>query len=184
MYLVGQIEALRSGDTGFLRSFLSDPAAVPFKPGIYYTIWKVSGDVVFRTRLLNEFPRSPEALALKDGTAISAAGTALWLFGDLSGVQITTESRPDRSADASQTVTVEPSGTQEVPSMLQTGLFGKEENAQALADRLRKAGFIPAVTIKTVNGTQSWAVGVQPGSDYNRTILLLKDAGFEAFPVY
>jgi cell division septation protein DedD len=68
--------------------------------------------------------------------------------------------------------------------MLQTGLFSREENAQALAGRLREAGFGVTITRRTVNGTGYWAVGVPPGPDHNRMILLLKDAGFEAFPVY
>ena len=68
--------------------------------------------------------------------------------------------------------------------MLQTGLVGREENAQALAGRLQNAGFVPIITQKVVNGTLFWAVGVSPGQDHNYTILLLKDKGFEAFPVY
>jgi cell division septation protein DedD len=70
------------------------------------------------------------------------------------------------------------------PKTLQAGLFGKEDNAHILAEKLRKAGFVPGISEKTVNGQRYWAVGVPPGQDYNRTILLLKDAGFEAFPVY
>jgi hypothetical protein len=68
--------------------------------------------------------------------------------------------------------------------MLQTGLFGREENARILAGRLRGAGFAPLITTKTVNGTLYWAVGISPGKNHTETILLLKDAGFEVFPVY
>jgi cell division septation protein DedD len=68
--------------------------------------------------------------------------------------------------------------------MLQTGLFGREENARTMAERLRKAGFTPVIVRKTVNGGEHWAVGVAPGADPSRTILLLKDRGFESFPVY
>jgi cell division septation protein DedD len=67
---------------------------------------------------------------------------------------------------------------------LQTGLFGREENARAMADRLSKAGFAPAVSRRTVNGSAYFAVGVDAGSDINAMILRLKDSGFEAFPVY
>jgi cell division septation protein DedD len=68
--------------------------------------------------------------------------------------------------------------------MLQTGLFSREENARALAERLRVAGFSPVITKKTVDRKEHWAVGVVPGPDPSRTILLLKDKGFESFPVY
>jgi cell division septation protein DedD len=68
--------------------------------------------------------------------------------------------------------------------MLQTGLFSREENAAALAERLRRAGFSPMVSKKTINGSEHWAVGVIPGPDPSKTMLLLKDQGFESFPVY
>jgi hypothetical protein len=68
--------------------------------------------------------------------------------------------------------------------MLQTGLFGREENARAMAERLRETGFTPVILRKTVNGREHWAVGVAPGADSSRTMLLLKDRGFESFPVY
>jgi hypothetical protein len=68
--------------------------------------------------------------------------------------------------------------------VLQTGLFSREENTQAMAERLRRGGFTPVVTRRTVNGTEYWAVGVSPGENMNDMILRLKNAGFESFPVY
>jgi cell division septation protein DedD len=68
-------------------------------------------------------------------------------------------------------------------ALLQTGLFGREANAGAMAERLRNAGFRPAVSRRTVNGTGYWAVTVEPEQDMRQTILRLRDAGFESFPV-
>ncbi|GHU12939.1 hypothetical protein FACS1894161_2210 [Spirochaetia bacterium] len=194
LYVGGQIEAFRSGNTASLGVMLPDSAFAPFRPGIYYSIWKVSGETAFRTRLLSEFPGSPEALALKDGKAVSAAPTALWLLGGLVPVvQVAAQDQPPepQSAPIPATASLPPEiagGVQQtaetIPAMLQTGLFGREENAQALAGRLYNAGFVPIITQKIVNGTQFWAVGVPSGQDHNYTILLLKDKGFEAFPVY
>jgi hypothetical protein len=67
---------------------------------------------------------------------------------------------------------------------LQTGLFGNEANARKQAERLRAAGFTPATTKRQVNGADYWAVNVPPGQNMSQTILKLKDAGFEAFPVF
>jgi cell division septation protein DedD len=188
LYLGGQIEAFRSGNTSSLAALLGDPAFAPFRPGICYSIWKVSGDASYRARLLKEFPNSPEALILKDGNTVSAVPSALWLIGGFVPViQPPVPGRP--SAAEAPPAARDVSGRQGAPAetmpvMLQTGLFGREENARALADRLRGAGFVPVITPKTVNETQFWSVGVSPGQDHNHTILLLKDAGFEAFPVY
>jgi hypothetical protein len=184
-YLAAQIEAFRSGESSALSSLLPDAAFSVYKPAIYYGIWKISGDEASRNRLLSEFPQSPEALALKDGSDVVSAPTALWLLGfPSSGIP------PGQSAGVpEQRLPAEPvvSPAAENPGgpvMLQAGLFGREENAQALAGRLRNAGFAPVISTKTVNGTAYWAVGVPPGKDHNATVLLLKDAGFEAFPVY
>ncbi|MDR0587201.1 MAG: hypothetical protein LBG26_08185, partial [Treponema sp.] len=80
-YLAAQIEAFRSGEPSALSSLLRDAAFSVYKPAIYYGIWKISGDAASRNRLLSEFPQSPEALALKDGSDVAAAPTALWLLG-------------------------------------------------------------------------------------------------------
>jgi cell division protein FtsN len=67
---------------------------------------------------------------------------------------------------------------------LQTGLFSREENAQAAVSRLAAKGFAATISQKPVNGVVYWAVSVAPGEDSNRTIMRLKDAGFESFPVF
>ncbi|MDR2049354.1 MAG: SPOR domain-containing protein [Treponema sp.] len=185
-YLAALIEAFRSGETSALSSLLPDAAFLAYKPAVYYSIWKISGDAASRNRLLSEFPQSPEALALKDGSVVGAP-TALWLLGFPSSGSPPGQSAgtglPEQRLPAESVVlpAAESSGG---PVMLQAGLFGREENAQTLAGRLRNAGFAPVISTKTVNGTAYWAVGVPPGTDHNVTILLLKDAGFEAFPVW
>ena len=177
LYLAGQIEAFRTGNTAPLRSLLPEQAFAPFRPAIYYTIWKVSGEAAWRSKLLAEFPQSPEALALGNG-ALNSAPSALWLLGSALPLG------PGPAVSAGNPSGESPAPVETRPVMLQTGLFGQEENARALAARLDRAGFQSMVTKKQVNGTVFWAAGVAPGQDHNRTILLLKDAGFEAFPVY
>jgi hypothetical protein len=70
------------------------------------------------------------------------------------------------------------------PRALQTGLFSREENAQAAVARLAAKGFAATISQKLVNGVSYWAVSVAPGEDSNQTIMRLKDAGFESFPVF
>jgi cell division septation protein DedD len=69
-------------------------------------------------------------------------------------------------------------------AVLQTGLFSREENAQALVRRLNGAGFSAALGRRQVNGVEYWVVTVPAGTDTQQTIMRLKDAGFEAFPVF
>ncbi|MDR2663196.1 MAG: SPOR domain-containing protein [Treponema sp.] len=213
--LFSQLEALRTGRTGALGTLLTDPEFSSYKPGIYYSIWKISGDLSARNRLIGEFPQSPEARIAKDaglggnaavngGSAtgalpVGAAPSALWLLmgvrpqSELSGGSAPVAASPQTAS--AQTTPVVPPPAQAVPasrgpvvsggpSILQTGLFGREENARTMAERLREAGFTPVIVRKTVNGREHWAVGVAPGADSSRTMLLLKDRGFESFPVY
>ncbi|MFP3043868.1 SPOR domain-containing protein [Treponema primitia] len=70
------------------------------------------------------------------------------------------------------------------PRALQAGLFSREQNAQALVSRLASRGFTASVSQKQVNGVTYWAVTLPPGENSNQTILRLKDAGFESFPVF
>jgi hypothetical protein len=186
-YFAAQIEAFQSGEPSAFSPLLRDTAFSAYKPGIYYSIWKISGDAAVRNRLLSEFPQSPEALVLKEGTAVDTAPTALWLLGlPLSGALPGRTAGQGEQRLAVEPVVPPPTGSSQAagPVVLQAGLFSREENAQILADRLYNAGFAPVVSTKMVNGTAYWAVGVLPGKDHNATILLLKDAGFEAFPVY
>jgi hypothetical protein len=53
-----------------------------------------------------------------------------------------------------------------------------------MVERLKKAGFDAGLRRRTVNGTGYWAVSVPPGGDINETIRILKEAGFDSFPVY
>jgi cell division septation protein DedD len=190
--LVSQLEALRTGRTDALGALLADPEFSAYKPGIYYSIWKISGDDSVRNRLMGEFPQSPEGRIAEDSKRsagnnappVSAAPSALWL---LMGVRPQPEPAPGRNTAPVPARTASTSPETAVPggsSMLQTGLFGREDNALAMAERLRKAGFTPVITQKTINGRDYWAVGAVPGADASRTILLLKDRGFESFPVY
>ncbi|MDR2210139.1 MAG: SPOR domain-containing protein [Spirochaetaceae bacterium] len=184
-FLHAQFESFRTGETRALGDLLKDPALAEYKPAIYYSMWKISGDTAARNRLTAEFPQSPEArIALDNNPAVTAAPTALWL---LMGIQ-----PASRSVSPQETAPRPPSAVETGPAatgsggpaMLQTGLFSREENARALAERLRGAGFSPLIAKKMVNGKENWAVGVAPGPDPSRTMLLLKDKGFESFPVY
>jgi cell division septation protein DedD len=80
---------------------------------------------------------------------------------------------------APQTVTQSASSS----ARLQTGVFGRQANAQTQVTNLRQAGFSPSIEQRTVNGNEMWAVTVPAGTDQGRTIRELRQAGFESFPV-
>jgi len=84
--------------------------------------------------------------------------------------QTTVAAQPNPAAQQSQTT-----------ARLQTGIFGRQLNAQAQADNLLKAGFTPSIEQRTVNGSPMWAVTVFAGTDQTQTANALRAAGFESF---
>jgi cell division septation protein DedD len=89
-YIGAQIELFRIGQSQALYSLLESPDFLDYRPPIYYTFWRIYGDRLYRDRLLEEFPTSPEAAVLRnEGAAggsvggpagVSAVPHALWFF--------------------------------------------------------------------------------------------------------
>jgi hypothetical protein len=89
-----------------------------------------------------------------------------------------------QQAPASASGTVPVSSTVQPGQILQTGLFTAPSNAQSQADKLKTKGFTPSITERTLSGKTYYAVTVAADTDTNTAIMKLKDAGFEAFPVF
>ena len=196
-YLAAMLLAFGSGNTSTLSGLAADPEFSGFRSSIYYVLWKLSGLSLWKDRLVAELPQSPEA-KIVSGTAELAA-TPLWfLFPGRNSVTLASIQQPLSSPPAQtpavQTPAVQapspqvPTATAQPPEpssqgYLQTGLFSREENANVLAERLKKAGFNSQIRTRIVNNNIYWAVYVPHGKDMNAEILKLKNAGFESFPV-
>ncbi|MDR0494195.1 MAG: SPOR domain-containing protein [Treponema sp.] len=200
-YLDACLKAWTANDASQLSALGERLEFAALRPMIYYTLWQIisrnpntagaGGADSWKTRLLAEFPQSPEARAAvpasnRDSLAVSAVQSPLWLL--IPG--IAASARPTETAKPAVPVPISaPPADAGKPStpvstvVLQTGVFSKEANASAQSDALRKAGYTPSITRKLVNGAELWAVTVPPGQDVNKTIAELKKAGFESFPV-
>jgi tetratricopeptide (TPR) repeat protein len=193
-YLHGQIEALHNGNTEALDAIADNPDYVSFRPAIYYTLWQASGDNGYRTKLLTEFPDSPEAYSAADGVKgsghVAALETAHWLLfpgrEEFRGIT-QKEVQPDGKS-ASPNLSAKHTGavaaSAKTSRSLQTGLYREKENAALQAARLEADGFNAALTPRTVDGTSFWAVSVSipEGATMKNTIERLKEHGFDAFP--
>ena len=185
VYLSAQIEAFRSGDLSSLIELISDSEYEQYRPVIYYTLWKFSGTDRYKTRLLTEYPLSPEALIVKeaasDKAVVHISPSAMWLLfpgRDTMVLESPLETSTEHPASSSGT-------GERRPIALQTGLFSREENAKVMAERLKTAGFEAVITRRTTNdGGIYWMVTVPTGIDIHRTTVQLKDKGFDSFPVF
>jgi hypothetical protein len=70
------------------------------------------------------------------------------------------------------------------PARYQVGAFKDAANAEAARKRLSDKGFTASVVVKRQGGDDVSVVYVAAGGDPAKTMIGLKDAGFEAWPLY
>ena len=218
-FLDACLRAWSAGDVSALTALAAHPDFATMRPLIYYTLWQTltrnpaavgapTGTVnaeSWKSRLLAEFPQSPEARATdsgrvanpgneKDSPVVSIIQSPLWqlLPGKAAAPAKPVVPTPASSAVPTPTVSAPPPSAAASPTpsapvtsgvVLQTGLFSKEANARVQFEALRKAGFTALISRKLVNGAEHWAVTVPAGIDQRKTIADLKKAGFDSFPV-
>jgi tetratricopeptide (TPR) repeat protein len=194
VFLGGLIEAVHKGSPATLCAIADNPAYLPFRPAIYYTLWRVAGSSEYRAKLLKEFPDSPEAHSAADGPKlVSALQTAYWLLfpGRESVDAAPSGAKPDTGqpdppappAKHAPAQVVIPA-TAKTARSLQAGLYKEKQNAALQAERLKADGFNAALAPRTVDGSSYWAVSVSipEGATMKNTIARLKEHGFDAFP--
>ncbi|MDR0475742.1 MAG: hypothetical protein LBH43_18990 [Treponema sp.] len=194
--LIAGIWAFGRGDTRYLIPLASDSLFIPWRSEIYYTLWKTSQSHTlasgraedWKTRLLAEYPQSPEArISGMAAGNVRAAAAPLWLLSTGLSSGVSTEAQRPNIPQANSAATSSPLPTlstgQAKVVFIQTGLFGMETNAKKEAERLVKAGFKAGLALRQVNGRNLWAVLVDGGTDSNNTLRALKSAGWpDAFP--
>ncbi|MDR2803533.1 MAG: SPOR domain-containing protein [Treponema sp.] len=198
VYLNSQIEAFRNSNTASLEAVANDPEYISFRPSIYYTLWQVGGKNVYKTKLLTEFPNSPEAYSLVNNgigsnfvSVLPAAYRLLFPGRELTGIGNNglTQSRATPAKQPAPAVskpavskTADPKPEARV---LQAGLYKDRENADTQAKRLKSSGYNTSVSLRANGGDAYWAVFILVPADESlkTTILNLKKRGFDAFPV-
>jgi len=121
-----------------------------------------------------------EAPALQTSAAQTSAAEQATPSFQVSASQANISQAQTSQVSAPQTNTTQSASSS---ARLQTGVFGRQANAQTQVASLRQAGFSPSIEQRTVNGNEMWAVTVPAGTDQGRTIRELRQAGFESFPV-
>jgi tetratricopeptide (TPR) repeat protein len=179
-YLNAQIQAFGSGELEPLQALLDDSDYERYIPGIYYTLWQLSDTEQYKTKLLSAYPQSPEAriAGASSSDPVSPLPLALWLL--FPGREQVNLAAPVPDAPRNPSI---PTADKAAP-LLQTGLFSREANAQAMAAQLKAAGFEAAVAPRLVKGKSYWAVTVISGPDIQKTMTSLQEKGFESFPVF
>jgi tetratricopeptide (TPR) repeat protein len=175
-FLIAQLEAFRSGNLRPLAALAEHGDFSEYRSVILYTLWKIEQNPAWNVLLSKDFPSSPEA-KITAGKALPAQ-TPLWiLFPGRENLDLNVPAQPASPAQSASAQAA--SGS----TVLQAGLFSREENARALSEKINKVGFQSIVQTKQQNGGNYWAVYVPAGADVNAMIKKLKDAGFDSFPL-
>jgi hypothetical protein len=184
------IKAIETGDVSALAAITDNPDYIEIKPEIIFMLWRLTQGTSserWRLRLIAEFPQTTEGrLAAGQSSAIIVRPNPFWLFaGGLDSLPLIEIVGNTTTANVTTNVNQTPSINQTPVAVstakIQTGIFGRQVNAQAQVTSLRQAGFSPAIEQRIVNNNEMWAVTVPAGTDQNRTINALRAAGFEAF---
>jgi tetratricopeptide (TPR) repeat protein len=178
VYLNGQIEMFKNGNSSALEAIAGNPEYIAFRPAVYYTLFQVSGKNAYKTKLVNEFPDSPEAYSVISGSPkfVSMLPAPHWVL--FPGRENVNAGQLKSGGAAGKTA----AGVG-LPS-LQAGLYKDKKNASMQVERLKEAGFDASVKQRAVSGSLYWMVSVRipPGSAMKNAISRLKERGFEAFP--
>uniref|UniRef100_A0A7C3IKA9 SPOR domain-containing protein n=1 Tax=Gracilinema caldarium TaxID=215591 RepID=A0A7C3IKA9_9SPIR len=177
------IDAFR-GESSALQSLdkmAQDPARSDQKTAFLYILYTLTGKEDYANTLKKDYSSSLET-AMLDGTSVAFKYAPLWLFGffDVTSQPVAESASIPKELDKKPPE----SKSSAEETLLQVGLFSQQSNAQQMIDRLQKNGFKAELGKRTVNNTQYWIVTVPGGTNYNTTIMQLKDAGFEAFPLF
>jgi hypothetical protein len=177
------IKARKTGDASALAAIADKPEYSPLKSEIFFMLWKLSdGAETWKRRLLAEWPESPEARLAADEpqSKVIVKASPFWLFLNTFSTDETSVFSPAIEARPASPQSSDPSAVR-----LQTGLFRQRANAQAQAEKLKKAGFSPSLEQRNANGNEAWAVTVPAGRDVSRGIKDLREAGFDgSFPIH
>jgi tetratricopeptide (TPR) repeat protein len=185
------VKAIQSGNVSALVSLADSSADSQIKSEAYFLLWKLSNGQTaeqWRQKLLTEYPQSPEGRMAAGEAAVKTS--PFWLFvGRMDSLALIESEAAVRTASSATVVPQSSSAVTPVPQplpaaqvsgKLQTGIYSREENANAQVAGLRQAGFSPSIEKR---GNEMWAVTVPSGPDQSRTIRELKAAGFDSFPL-
>ena len=176
-----------------------------YHPALLFTLWWVNGDEDAKQRLLKEYPAGMEAAAVNGTVTVQpstfwylmprsglaqepAAGSTASKTGTPSEATKTSgQSSAASKTEAASTQSSKPaagSETQAKPSYYQLGFYKTKKYAEALAADLQKKHFTPIIKEETrPSGTVYFAVLVKENAAGDMG-LRLKDAGYEAFPIF
>lgn len=171
-----------------LKSYATMPQMKIVQPAVYLTLWYVTGEASWKSKLLAEFPKAPET-AVTSGKA-EILPSPFWFFlpqtetYDLGQTLEEAQSEVEEKTVVASTDTTETTQGKHKIICQQLGFFRNKENASRLMERVRQARFLPELKEEVRASGTTYFVVIVPEDDSGNTGLKLKTAGFECYPVF
>ena len=171
-----------------LKAYIKVDSMKVVQPAILLTLWYVTGEEEYSSRITKDFAKSTEA-AIVSGD-IQLLPTPFWFFVPKSGIAeqgtgTFTEVSVTAAPEAEKKTETLENSEQKVTkySKWQLGLFKTEANAKLLADEVKKKGFDANIKPETrASGTTYYIVYVNEDKSGN-VADKLRSAGYECYPV-
>lgn len=174
-----------------ITAYIQNKAFKDYHPALLFTLWWVTGDENIQQQLSTQYPSSIEAAAVMGNVTVHPS--SFWyLMPRSSSFQTEHEEKTVSATDDRQRAaqTNHPSKDGEAnkkrtkPLYYQLGFYKTKRYAQAMLTDLQKKHFTPEIKEELrPSGTLYFVVLVKENEDGTMGILL-KNAGYEAFPVF
>lgn len=173
-----------------MKAYLGFDSMLSVRPSLLLTLWYITADTSFASRLNKEFPSSMEAGIVNGKVQIYPAPFWYFLPRKTAAVPVSvSEPETKTTAVKEETKNSEPKESSvpqnsEKATKLQLGLFRDKANAQSFADKVKEKGFNAYLHEETkASGTTYYSVVVNETPE-GTLRLQLKSAGFECYPIF
>ena len=166
-----------------IRAYAEKPAFAEYHPALLFTLWWINDDETAKAHLLKDYPAGMEAAAVRGSVAVQPS--TFWYL--MPRRRSSEHEAPDAAVMYSTQKPVQSEGEKDVkakPVYYQLGFYRTKQYAEAFAADLKKKHFTPIIKEEPrPSGTVYFAVLVAENAAGDMG-LLLKDAGYEAFPIF
>lgn len=158
-----------------IKHYLAAPSYTEYRATLYFLLYWLNDDEQAKTTLIKSFPSSMEALLVQNKASVSPV--SFWYLMPRKKAHTVQSSN-----DAAPTVAADNAVKQAIPKAYQVGFFKTKSYAEDLLQELIAKGF--AAYVESKSAAQTYTVLVPAASQAQSILKRLKDAGYEAYPVF
>lgn len=162
-----------------LKAYATIPSMKNLQPVILLTLWYITGDGSYSSKIISDYPNSVESAIVKGD--VQLLPVPFWYFVPKTGVA--EQGTGSYVSKVESTSDKTPSSTAAKFSKWQLGLFKSSANAKALCEEVKSKGFDAFVTSETRSSGTTYYIVLVNDDKTGTTSDKLRSAGYECYPV-